>query len=121
MSSPPTPSTPSSSSTSVTSTPSSSYASDSDTAEETPVTYQTFFPGQIVIAREFPEGSLRVSILAFVIKLTCFIKDYRRCTCVVLGIAGSPNPEITLYKITKEFIDDGHSYPITYVTFLCRF
>jgi len=34
----------------------------------------------------------------------------------VLGIAGSPNPEITIYKITKEFIDDGHSFPITYVS-----
>lgn len=41
------------------------------------------------------------------------MQDYRRCTCIVGSIAGSPNPEITIYKVTKEFIDDGHSFPIT--------
>eukprot|EP01112_Ceratiomyxa_fruticulosa_P009332 TRINITY_DN2431_c0_g1_i2.p1 TRINITY_DN2431_c0_g1~~TRINITY_DN2431_c0_g1_i2.p1 ORF type:complete len:149 (-),score=23.47 TRINITY_DN2431_c0_g1_i2:104-550(-) len=71
---------------------------DDDVPDEVPVTYQSFFPGQLVISREFPEGSLR---------------DYRRCTCMVMNIAGSPNLEITMYKITKEFIDDGHSFPIS--------
>lgn len=49
--------------------------SDSSAPEETPVTYQTFFPGQIVIAREFPEGSLRVFLVfAFYLLLTCSAK-----------------------------------------------
>jgi hypothetical protein len=55
-----------------------SVTSDSDSSstssvlDEQPVTFQTFYPGQIVIAREFPEGSLRVSIL-FMQLATCNI------------------------------------------------
>jgi hypothetical protein len=40
---------------------SSSSSTPFDLPDEVPVTYQTFYPGQIVIAREFPEGSLKVS------------------------------------------------------------
>jgi hypothetical protein len=47
-------------STTSNSTSNSAGTSDSESVE-VQVTYQTFYPGQIVIAREFPEGSLRVS------------------------------------------------------------